>query len=307
MELATEILVRRLAQSDAAWLPLRRPDWRNAGAILRARGPDATLPPLYQGVADGAERMRYSRAHGSLVSKGLLTADKPAVAQFTALGVRVARALTWRAQVAELREALDRIAERAAAGDCLHNPTGATPGDYVPEPLIAGVPWGVVNAYPFRLLSVVLLPALRAGLCTSISTQHGQAFYALPRGPVTDEQLAEVVDATLADTFDDDAAEVWTAQLTASRGQIFDADAAGELGFIPAHAGTLASLRRYDDLAGVAPLFPHLDAAEMNTLAPPDPERAAVVAEAQSWLAATKNVDPATYPGYASLTPAVVA
>jgi hypothetical protein len=310
-DLATDILIRRLAQSDAPWLPLRRADWRNAGAIWHARQPDAAAAPLYAGAADGAERMRYSRAHAALVRDGLMTSGKPAVAKLTARGVRVARGLSWQSTAAELREALNRLAARVAAGDCLENPPGYPAGRYVPEPFIAGVPWGG-DTLPFGVLSVVLsvvlLPALRAGLVDSASSAQGHVCYSLPHGPVTDKQLAALVDADLADTFDEDAADVWREQHKASRQQILDADAGGELGFIPLHVGILRSGRRYDELAGIPPLFPYLSAPMPEPKPTPTPEPdAAAVDRGKAWLAATANVDPATYRGWNPNAPAVAA
>jgi hypothetical protein len=255
--LAKEILVRRLGQADAPWLPLRLSDWRNAGAVFQARQAGFAAP-LYHASASDAERQRYSRATASLVAEGLSQKDKRDVATLTPAGLRVARGLAWHFEPGNLREALRRLAELADAGDCLAPAPGfAAGGGFVPETLIAGTPWGPdCDAHALWLLSGCLLPALLRGVVESASTHQGHVFYRLTDGAVGESQFAELVDDGLAGSFEDDLADAYLAQRAATRRQILAADAAGEIGAIPIHAGPLRSPRQYDDLRGIEPLFP---------------------------------------------------
>jgi hypothetical protein len=104
------------------------------------------------------------------------------------------------------------------------------------------------------------------------STQFGQVFYRLTGDPVSDKQLGEVVDANLADTFDETLADLYAEQRAASRQQLLTADAGGEIGAIPIHAGTLRSHRDYDDLSGISPLFLPSPAMEPATFAGSTPQ-----------------------------------
>lgn len=256
--LALSILCRRLGQVDAAFLPLRRPDWRNAGAVRRAQTNIDDARPLYAAVASDAERQQHARANAELTQAGLIVRTKRSDSVLTAAGERVARGLAWPCLPAWLLEAVNRIAQRAAAGDCIDSPPGYV-GQFVPETFIAGTPWGPsCDLHALQLLAVTLLPALRSGVVQAASTYSGHVFYALA-GSAADG--GDLVDDALADTFDERLADAYVNQRRTTRLQILASDAAGEIGFVPVHAGLLRSGRDYRDLAGIEPLFDFQDAA----------------------------------------------
>jgi hypothetical protein len=252
-DLAGIILTKRLAIGDAPWLPVRKRDRDSAGAsgAVWLAQQKADAPSQLPGDEScDADRKRSSRATAALVRGGYLLRSRARFASLTGSGRRHARSLAWPHTAAELSEAVRRLAERTAAGD-------ATAAGLVPECFVAGTPWGAsCDTRALWRLDRLMLPVLRAGLVESASTQHGHVCHRLTGGPITAEQLAELVDGDAGEAnFRTDLADVYCEQLAATRAAITASDAGGELGHLPIYLGLLRSHRKYDDVRGIEPLF----------------------------------------------------
>jgi hypothetical protein len=256
-DLAGIILTKRLAIGDAPWLPVRKRDRDSAGAsgaVCLAQQKADAPSQLPGDESCDADRKRSSRATAALVRGGYLLRSRARFASLTATGRRYARALAWPYTLAELAEAVRRLGERTAAGDATAAGYGTADG-YVPETFIAGTAWGPsCDTGALACLDRLMLPVLRAGLVESASTRHGHVCYRLMSGPITADQLAELVDGDAAD-FRSDLADVYREQLTATRSATIATDAGGELGHLPIYLGLLRSHRKYDDVRGIEPLF----------------------------------------------------
>ena len=234
---AEDLLVRTLAVQQAPWPPIRR-HWESAPAIhARRRGEVPT------GIAaNDGNRMRLSREREDLQSRGLLTG----LAMLTPEGKRLARALVWPFDAAELAMGVDRLTAAIGGGDYVDYRGHAM----VPEQLICGEWWGDQVA----LLQQLFLPLLSDGEILSFSETDGRAYYA----PGSDANLSAVVDAIAEPgvEFSETLAKVYEAEYKRCRHQMLDdRDYWSELGELPVPPMSLVSKHSHRDLSGIAPLF----------------------------------------------------
>jgi hypothetical protein len=236
---ATRLLIKFLARTESPWRPIRAAyQERKAGGNVYA----ARQRGLQGDGGDQRTRKREQLGRDELTKAGYLRDGS-----LTPDGKRFARGLVWPYTAAELYEAMERIAERIAAGDC-------RPGGWVPETLIAGA---TTDQWPdpFADLQALLIVALTDGVVESTSTFDGSAFYRLlAPWPDGREQLALPEDFAGQDSFTelyyDEYAATWQRILNDKRRY-------QDIGPIPIpESGELQSGRDPEDLTGIKPLFP---------------------------------------------------
>ena len=240
-------LVKAEARLAAAHYPVR--NWSYAQAIFDARlHPDDSAGSWGKGAGD-RERKQLQRACSELVKAGLIVRTRRTFGRkLTPAGCRWVRARTWPFSAELLSAALERIRERAAAGDCHAD-------GFVPEPFVCGHAWGG-DMGPFFDLEYLLLPTLIDGFVRSLSTMRGHVSYALSgAGPI-----GAIVVQSVGDEFDVDLelGRMYADELHERRTQILhDRRTFTELGEIPLPVGvSVQSDRSYTDLTGISPLFP---------------------------------------------------
>jgi hypothetical protein len=221
---AETILVRVLAATDAAWLPIRRPEWTHpgpagvytaqtsfrqcGGSIVPAPGTDAT-------------RKVAERAIDRLIDAGDLTVRRRKRGRFLRL----------------TEDAEDRI--RRACGLpglwlCFETVRRHVRQQWTPETALNdGRGWGDGCSRELAFVELLLLPALARGIAVSASDVFGRVRYRrlanVPAWPTPEDE--EPVR---------ELAELYYAERTAERERILRSAPTGlEIGFLPLPAGRL--------------------------------------------------------------------
>ena len=236
---ATLLLVKFLARTESPWRPIRAAYQETRDAVrihaARQRG-------LQGDGGDQRTRKREQVGRDELTKAGYLRDGA-----LTPEGKRVARSLAWPFDGPELNAGVNRIAERAANGDCRL-------GRWVPESLIVGAKteeW----PDPFADLQWLLIAALADGVVESASSVDGSAFYRLAVAwPAEGEQTAIPNEYRGTDSFIelyyDEYAATWQSILNDKRRY-------QDIGSCPIPVSDeLISGRDPDDLTGIKPLFP---------------------------------------------------
>jgi hypothetical protein len=256
MEKQTEqMLVRRLAAFESPWLPIRHHEWSRGPSICAARRTGGIR--FWGDGGDSRHRKADQRTRDEAVEAGLMRGNN-----LTAQGRRAVRDWTWPFNVSLLRQALIRLCDSAADGDCM------APAR-VPEELIAGEVWQPGCA----LLEKLFLPLLADGVLESATAYNGRAFYnvaniasfdavavthefakRLPSNVIDDIAL----DATHCGDFRSDLCGLYNLEILRCRkAMLADQTRHQELGQIPLALCPLMSGRDANDLTGIAPLVPN--------------------------------------------------
>ncbi len=212
------LLVRVLATTDAAFWPIRRPEWEHLrpAAIVAARDSiRRNCGVIVPSPGTAAERKAAERLTDSLVQAGHLKARRRGRGRFLRL----------------TDEAEDRVRHRCAlpglwlSFETARRHVGAT---WTPEvALNDGVGWGDGRSRELAFVELLMLPALIRGVVVSGSDVQAHVYYRrvkdVPSWPLAEEPEPEPM-----------LAELYRQEAAAARGRILAADVGSlEIGELP--------------------------------------------------------------------------
>jgi hypothetical protein len=223
---AKALLVRVLAATDAAWLPIRQAEWDSGPAAIFAarkayranRGVIVTIP------GSDAARKAGEREITALVQAGHLKARHRARGRFLRL----------------TDEAEDRLRQLCAlpglwlAFETVRRHVGPT---WTPETALNdGRGWGDGHSQELAFIEELMLPALIRGIVVSGSTVHGNVYYKLQVASIPSwEEPVEDVEP------DPELARLYYDEVKAARERILAADVGSlEIGELPLPVGGVA-------------------------------------------------------------------